>query len=248
MELTSYGTQRREHSGTRKLRSLCRWLSPHLLTSQSWAQRQEFTKTVINKAQAEKARGDRVAPFEHSSRDSRRLPKQEDKIVVHADGREMMPVTGTAFNTSTGTDIRATWSPPHGFRKFPPSYVTRALPDLESRPSQNPVLCKAGWGSGMLSSAVAINGIEKGEETTSLQRPLKLGKRKSFRKRLRSFRVRVSRIRIRVKISPTLWLKKFADAYVQMMVGVQDQLGSGGGLVMGFHSMYPAKSPYRVAQ
>ncbi|KAG6546227.1 hypothetical protein Mapa_012265 [Marchantia paleacea] len=93
-----------------------------------------------------------------------------------------------------------------------------------------------------------INGIENGEETTSLQRPLKLGKRKSFRKRLRSFRVRVSRIRVRVKISPSLWLKRFADAYVQMMVGVQDQLGSGGGLVMGFHSMYAAKSPYRVAQ
>ncbi|KAL3676911.1 hypothetical protein R1sor_026859 [Riccia sorocarpa] len=93
-----------------------------------------------------------------------------------------------------------------------------------------------------------IKGIEKGEETTAFQKPLKLGRtaRRTVRlkKKFRSFRVRVSRIRVRV--SPMLWFKKFLAAYVQMMVTVQDQLGNGGGLVMGFHTTYPARSPYAV--
>ncbi|CAM6091853.1 unnamed protein product [Calypogeia fissa] len=90
-----------------------------------------------------------------------------------------------------------------------------------------------------------INEIEKGEESTKPQKPLRLGTKKSFRRRVRSFRIRVSKLRIRIKISPMLWLKKLCDAYVNMMLGVNDQLGGGGGLVMGFHSVYPMQEPRR---
>lgn len=90
-----------------------------------------------------------------------------------------------------------------------------------------------------------INGVEKGEESTKPQKPLRLGTKKGFRRGVRSFRIRVTKLRIRIKISPMLWLRRLCDAYVNMMLGVSDQVGSGGGLVMGFHSVYPMQEPRR---
>lgn len=90
-----------------------------------------------------------------------------------------------------------------------------------------------------------INEIDKGEESTKPHKPLRLGRRKSFRRRMRSVRVRVSRMRIRIRLSPLTWLRRLADAYVKLMLGFQDHMGSGGGLVMGFQSMYPLQEPGR---
>lgn len=90
-----------------------------------------------------------------------------------------------------------------------------------------------------------INEVEKGEESTKPQKPLRLGRKKSFRRRMRTFRVRVAKLRVRIKISPMVWLRKLCDAYVNMMLGASDHVGPGGGLVMGFHSMYPMQEPGR---
>jgi hypothetical protein len=90
-----------------------------------------------------------------------------------------------------------------------------------------------------------INEIEKGDDSTKPQKPLKLGTKKNLRKRFRSFRIRVSKLRVRIKISPYVWFRRLCDAYVNMMLGVSEQMGGGGGLVMGFHSIYPTQEPRR---
>lgn len=90
-----------------------------------------------------------------------------------------------------------------------------------------------------------INEVEKGDESTKPQKPLRLGTKKSFRRRVRSFRVRVTKLRVRIKLSPMLWIRRLCDAYVKMMLGLSGQMGGGGGVVMGFHTMYPMQEPSR---